>query len=196
MLIVGLTGGIGTGKTEVAKILRELGAEIISADEAAHEAYRSGTDGWREVVGEFGDGILGPDGEVDRVSLGVIVFDDRRALDRLNAIVHPRARAAVEDRIRDSVAAVVVVEAALLVEAGWSSMVDQVWVTVAGEDQVVERVRRRDHLDEEAIRARARTQMPDSERLTHADAVILNTGTPIELRERVTSLWRDLVASR
>ena len=197
MIVIGLTGGIGTGKTTVSKILQELGAEIIGADESGHEVYRRGTEAWRELVEAFGDGVLTADGEIDRSELAVVVFQDRHALERLNAIVHPRIRAAVEERIEELEGQgreVAVVEAALLVEASWGSLVDEVWVTVAPEDSVVERTRARNGLDSDAVRARIRSQAPREELLSHADAVIENGGSPRELRERVTALWHERMA--
>ena len=201
MFIIGLTGGIGTGKTEVAKLLRDLGAEVIGADGVAHEVYKRGAAGWKEVVAEFGEGVLAPDGEVDRAKLGAIVFQDDRARTRLNAIVHPKVRTLIESRIGKLGklgSEVVVVEAALLVEAKqqearWASLIDEVWVTDSPEDQVVERIRARDSLDNHAIRERIRSQIPREERLAHADVVIDNSGSPNELRDRVQRVWQDRV---
>ena len=93
MIVIGLTGGIGTGKTEVARILRELGAAVVNADLAAHEAYSKGSEGWAEIVAAFGEGVLTAEGSVDRSKLAALVFKDERALTRLNSIVHPRAPA-------------------------------------------------------------------------------------------------------
>ena len=198
MLVIGVTGGIGTGKTVVSRVLEDLGAEIIDVDEAAHETYRPGTEGWKEVVEGFGDGILAPGGEVDRRKLAGIVFKDRAALERLQEIVHPRARSATELRLREMQqrgVAVAVLVAPLLVEAGWSGLVDEVWVTVAPESQVIERVQSRDGLDVDAIMARVQSQISQEERLAHADAVIDNGGGLDELRDRVRELWRDRVAN-
>ena len=201
MFVIGLTGGIGTGKSEVARILRELGGAVIDADEVAHETYKQGTEGWREVVAEFGEDVLADSGDVDRSKLAGIVFEDKERLDRLNAIVHPRTRSAIEARIqelRESGTAVVVVEAPLLVEAmrreaRWVSRLDEVWVTDAAEDRVMERVRKRSHLDERAIKARIRSQIPREERNAHASALIDNGGTLEDLRERVRALWHARV---
>ena len=203
MIVIGLTGGIGTGKTEVAKVLGELGVEVISADEVAHETYRRGTQGWREVVAEFGGGVLGPDGEVDRRKLGEVVFRDERALERLNAIVHPKVRAAIEARLReqrDHGTKAVVVEAALLIEAKrqdarWTTLVDEVWVTDAPETKVVERVRARDSVDTDGVRARVLAQMPRAERVAEADVVIENSGTLEELRTKLRGIWVDRLAA-
>ena len=202
MLVIGLTGGIGTGKTAVASILRDLGAEIIGADEIAHEAYEPGTSGWQAVVDEFGEAVLTPGGEVDRHRLGAIVFQDKEKLERLNAIVHPRTRELIEQRIRQlktGGTAVVVVEVPLLVEAikrdsKWASIADEVWVTDADEDRVIERTRGRSQLDDRAIKARIRSQTSQKERLALADAVIDNNGSLEELRGRVHDLWRQRIS--
>ena len=202
MLVIGLTGGIGTGKTAVASILRDLGAEIIGADEIAHEAYEPDTSGWQAVVDEFGEAVLTPGGEVDRHRLGAIVFQDKEKLERLNAIVHPRTRELIEQRIRQlktGGTAVEVVEVPLLVEAikrdsKWASIADEVWVTDADEDRVIERTRGRSQLDDRAIKARIRSQTSQKERLALADAVIDNNGSLEELRGRVHDLWRQRIS--
>ena len=199
MFVIGLTGGIGTGKTEVAKILAELGAETISADQLAHETYRHGTSGWCEVVEEFGDGVLTTEGEVDRQKLGELVFNDEQALQQLNDIVHPRTRSIIEERIRafrKGGVAVVVVEVPLLVEAmrqeaKWLSFLDDIWVTVAPAVSVMDRIHGRDRLGTEAIRARMDSQTHEADRIEHAGAVIDNSGTMEDLRNRVQVLWHD-----
>ena len=197
MIVIGLTGGIGTGKSEVARFLEELGAVLVSADKLAHEAYRPGTETWQEVVDAFGDGVLLPNGEIDRRKLGPIVFADPGALARLNAIVHPRIYAMAEARIREHRAGdapAVVLEGALIIEAGWTPLVDEVWMTAAPEDEVVERLRARGHLPEEA-RARMRTQMPASERARHAQVIIDNAGDKASLRQRVLEVWEQRILS-
>lgn len=163
MFIIGLTGGIGTGKSQVARILERLGATVVNADLLGHEVYRPHTQGWREVVEAFGQDILAPSGEVDRKKLGAIVFNDPSALSKLNAITHPRIYKLAEERIRElgkQGAEVVVLEAALLVEAHWTPLVDEVWITVSPQKQVVRRLQARNNLHEEDIRARVQSQMP------------------------------------
>ena len=180
----------------MSKVLKDLGAEIISADELGHEAYRRGTEGWRQVVREFGESVLKPGGEVDRSKLGAVVFGDDHALSWLTAIVHPGIRRSVEERVREleeQGREVAVIEAALLLEAGWATLVDEVWVTVASIDQVVERVQSRDSLGSDAIRARMESQMLQADRLAHADAVIDNNGSLDELRDRVHVIWNARV---
>ena len=187
---------MGTGKTEVSKVLQELGAEAVHADDVAHEVYLRDTEGWREVVEEFGEGVLGPDGEVDRGRLAAVVFEDEGALKRLEAIVHPRARSMTKARLREleeQGREVVVVEVPLLLEAGWTSLVDEVWVTATSQEQVVDRIRSRNQLRKEAVMARVGRQMPQAERLEHADAVIDNNGSLPELQDRVRVLWQERV---
>ena len=196
MFVIGLTGGIGTGKTQASKLLEELGAAIIDADAVGHEAYRPHTEAWGAVVEAFGQDVIAPSGEVDRKKLGGIVFGDPKALRRLNAIMHPRMYSMVEERIdnlkqmgRD----VVVVEAALLLEAGWTALVDEVWSVSASEDRVVRRLARRNNLDQEAVRARIRSQMPQSQRTKQADILIDNSGSLADLRRRIQQLWNSRV---
>lgn len=201
--VVGLTGGIGTGKTEVAGILRELGAEVLSADHLAHETYLPGTSGWREIVDEFGQQVLTLGGEIDRKALGKMVFQDAARLDRLNAIVHPRTRELISERLRglkDGGCRVAVVEVVLLVEAiredaAWTSLIDEVWVVVAPEDTVVERVVVRGGLDAGAIRARVRAQATHDDRREIADVIIENRGSLGLLRESVEDLWQERLAT-
>ena len=199
MFVIGLTGGIGTGKSEVSRLLAELGAEVIEADRVAHEAYEPGTPGWREVLEAFGDRVLDADGWIDRKRLGGIVFDDEQARERLNAIVHPIVRQLLEERIaglgREG-AKFAVIEVPLLIEAikqqsRWTRMLDEIWVVTAPEEQVVKRVQTRSRLDEKAIRARIVSQATDQERIEHADAVIDNSGSLEGLRHEVTNLWRE-----
>jgi len=192
MKVIGLTGGIGSGKSTVSQFLRELGAVLIDADKAGHEAYQPNTETWREVVAAFGEQILTPDGEIDRKKLGGIVFSSPESLARLNLIVHPRMYEMMKAQIeeyRQRGVDVVVLEAAILLEAGWTPLVDEVWVTVAPEPTVVERTRERTGLPEEQILARIRSQMSSEERAKHADVVINNDGTQDELKAKVKELW-------
>ena len=192
MRVIGITGGIGTGKTEVATLLEALGAEVIDADLVAHETYAPGTEGFSEVVAEFGKGVLTASGQVDRRRLAETVFDDRAARERLQDIVHPRARAAVAGKLmsmREGRVEAAVLVAPLLVEAGWTDLVDEVWVTIAERDSVVDRVGRRDGLAPDAVEARIEAQASEDKRLACADAVVHNNGGLDELRERVTDLW-------
>ena len=199
MFVIGLTGGIGTGKTEVSNILRDHGAVIINADLVGHDAYKPDTPGWRAVVEAFGEAILAPTGEVDRKKLGPIVFNDPESMKRLNAIMHPRIFEMIAERIAKlsgEGSDVVVVEAALLIEANWTSLADEVWVSTSPQDEVVQRLQNRNMMDEQAIRARIDAQMPQQERINYADVVIDNRGSFAELRRQVDNLWDSRVSAR
>lgn len=198
MLVIGLVGGMGSGKTTVAEILSSLGAEVIHADLVGHEAYRPGTAGFAAVVDAFGDEIVGDGGTIDRRRLGARVFSEPGALDRLNSILHPLIRAEIERRIDDARRAnrtrAVVVEAAILLEAGWRSLVDQVWVVSASRDQVVMRLEHQRGMNASDVDARLERQLSDTQRRAAADRLIENQGTPDELRRAVSELWRDATA--
>lgn len=196
-ITIGLTGGIGTGKSTVARILAELGAHIINADSVGHEVYQPDTPGWRAVVAAFGTEIVDTDGTIDRRKLGRIVFSDPQALARLNAIVHPLIRDAVRERIEARRSAglqqPIVLEAAILLEAKWNAIVDVVWVVVAGLDDVIGRIATERRLSADEIQARAAAQMTEAERRRLADVIIENTGTPADLRRRVEAAWDDVM---
>jgi len=198
MKVVGLTGGIGSGKSTVSQFLAELGAVILDADKVGHEAFKPDTEIWREVVVAFGTGILAPSGEIDRQKLGEIVFGNPESLSRLNQIMHPRIYEIVKaklDGYRRQGARVVVLEAPLLVEAGWTSLVDEVWVTVASEPTVIKRLQERTGLSEPESLARIHSQLPSVERIRYAD-VVINTDCDLdELKAKVEALWRRLYTS-
>jgi len=191
---IGLTGGIGSGKSTVAAMLRELGAPVIDADLIGHEVYLPGTAGWQKVVDAFGLDIVAADGSIDRKRLGAIVFGAPAQLARLNAIVHPLIAERAAERIAEEQAkhpgVPVVLEAAVLIEAGWNRLVDQVWLVVAQRGAVVDRLILQRRLAPEAIEARMAAQLGDDERRRHADVIIENDGTLDELRQRVVTEWR------
>lgn len=198
MIVIGLTGGIGTGKSEVTSFLAGLGASVIDADVVGHEVYRKGTEGHSAVIDRFGPGVVGADGEIHRAALGRLVFGDPQALARLNSLVHPRIRKAVRERLsalRGAGAEVVVLEAAVLLEAGWEDMVDEVWVVEAPWEAVVSRLRPRFGGDEQAIAVRAGAQMTQEDRRRAADVTILNDGSMDRLRRRVERVYKARIQS-
>jgi dephospho-CoA kinase len=194
MRVIGLTGGIASGKSTVSRFLKELGGVVIDADRIGHEVLGSG-DVKRELMAVFGSQILTPGGSVSRRKLGKLVFGNPQALARLNRIMHPRIATRVEARLercrRDGVK-MVVVEAALLLEAGWASLADEVWVTVASEATVLKRLKERSGLSDVESRARLRAQLSVAERLKRADVVIDTDCRLDELRARVVGLWQEL----
>jgi dephospho-CoA kinase len=197
VITIGLTGGIGSGKTTAAAILAELGAAVIDADKVGHAVYAPGTTGWRRVVDAFGTAIIAPDGSVDRKRLGSIVFADQPRLEQLNAIVHPLIAEAIHTQIAERRTAdsqtPIVVEAAVLLEANWQTLVDEVWLVVASPSAVIERVENQRGLSRAAIEARIASQLSDTERRSRADVVIDNSGSLAQLRAQLERLWRERV---
>ena len=199
MKVVGLTGGIGSGKSTVAQFLVELGAVAIDTDKIGHEALKPDTEVWREVVATFGRQILTPDGNINRKKLGDIVFGNPESLLKLNRIMHPRIYERVKAQLegyRQRGVDVVVLEAPLLLEAGWTSLVDEVWITVATESTVLRRLKERVGLSETESLARLRSQLPVEKRVSHADVIINNDGDLHELKAKVKKLWQGLHSHR
>jgi dephospho-CoA kinase len=195
--IIGLTGGIGSGKSTVAQFLEELGAVVIDADKVGHEVLRSDAEVKQEVVAAFGKGVLIPGGSISRKKLGRMVFTNPESLPKLNMIMHPRIAAVVKAQLegyRKEGARVVVVEAPLLLEAGWASLVDEVWVTVASEATVLERLRGRAGFSEAEALKRIRSQMSAAERVGRASVVIDTDCSLDELKEMIGGLWRELTS--
>lgn len=195
MLTIGLTGGIGSGKSEASGILRELGALVIDADIVGHETYRNGQPAWDEIVEAFGDDVIGSDGEIDRRELGKVVFDDPGSLKRLTNIVWPKIRESLKDRMageRDGGETnVLVVEAAVLFEAGWENLFDEIWVVTAPEKDVLERLESQRNQKPEQTRARVRAQMTNDEREKRADVMVRNDEDRAALAATVKQLWTD-----
>jgi dephospho-CoA kinase len=195
MKVIGLTGGIGSGKSTVSALLAEMGATVLDADKVGHQAYEPGSETWHEVVKAFGREILAEDETIDRSKLSGIVFADPEALARLNGIMHPRMYRMMEARIdefRRRGVEVVVLEAAILIEANWVPLADEVWVTVASEATVIRRVKERTGWSEEQIQSRIRSQLSNEERSKHARVVITNDGSLEELWGVVAGLWKGL----
>jgi len=195
MKVIGLTGGIGSGKSTVSQFLAELGAVILNADEVGHEAFKPDTEIWRKVVAAFGRQILTPDGNIDRKKLGDIVFGNPESLSRLNQIMHPRMYNMVKAQLeeyRQQGTRVVVLEAPLLLEAGWTSLVDEVWVTTAPEATVLKRLKERSGMSQAESLTRIRSQLSSAERVRQAD-VIINTDCDLdELKSKVKELGQRL----
>ncbi len=196
MKIIGLTGGIGSGKSTTARFLTELGAEVIDLDRVGHEALKKGSKAYKQAVHEFGEIVLDKAGEIDRAKLGGIVFSDRETLKRLNKIVHPVIDRAVAETIKECHrrgTKVVVLEAAAMLEAEKAWQVDEIWVTVAPEKVVLERIKERSGYNEAEAKSRIRSQMTNEERIRQAKVVINTDGTLDELKARVNAEWEKLL---
>lgn len=195
MITIGLTGGIGSGKSTVSAMLAHHGAYMLNADQVGHEAYLPGGPAWQDVADAFGPEVVGPTREIDRKQLGAIVFSDPAALARLNTIMHPVIYRMIEDRLADlrqQEIPVTVVEAALLLEARWDVLVDLIWVTWAPEDVVVDRLCRRNGVEPEEARRRMASQMPPQEKLRRAHAIIDTNCSLDDLERHMADLWTGL----
>jgi dephospho-CoA kinase len=192
---LGITGGIASGKSAVAGMLRELGFRVIDADALGHQVIELGTPAYREIVNEFGAGVVGADGRIDRGKLGALVFADRGKLERLNAFVHPRVEEAMVRQFaeweKSGVADAAFVEAALLVEAGYQKNLDGLLVALCRPEQQLERLLARGLSDVEA-RHRIAAQMPAEEKLKFATEKIDCSGTLEETRQQVEALAKKL----
>jgi dephospho-CoA kinase len=196
MLLVGLTGGLGAGKSTVARMLRERGAVVIDADELARRALDPGTPAYQQVCDLFGDEVVMPDGRLDRRAVAAQAFADEGKRRALESIVHPevfRGLAETLERHRDT-DAVVVFDAALLVETGFHRESDVVVVVSAPLEDQVSRAKKERALTKEEARSRIAAQMSDEDRQAVADIVIRNDGSLEDLERQVDALWQDLQA--
>jgi len=194
MRVIGLTGGIGSGKSTVAGFLAGLGVVIIDADKIGHEILESDDEVRRQAIDTFGQNIIAPGGKIDRKKLGNIVFDNPEALSRLNRIMHPRISEAVKaqlEQYRRQGVDIVVIEAPLLIEAGWDTKVDEVWITTAPRAAIFKRLEQLGLSRTEAM-ARIRSQLPDREQVNHADVVINTDCSLDELEGKVGKIWREM----
>lgn len=193
--VIGLTGGIGSGKSTVAKALEEQGAIVLSADLVGHEVYLPGRPAWQEVVDAFGRDIVAADGTIDRKLLGAKVFADARELKRLNSIVHPRMKGMMRERLAElerQGAKIAVLEAALLLDAGWDDLTDEIWSTVVAAEIAARRAAERSGLAVEQVLERIKAQMTNEERIQRS-TVVIDTDCDIEgTRRRTLEEWGRL----
>ena len=198
MKTIGLTGGIGSGKSTVSKILADLGAFVIDADKVGHEIYLPGKEAWEQVTQAFGQDIVADDQTIDRKKLGAIVFGSPEALKQLNAIVHPIMFKEILQRIQakraEGSTQPIVVEAAILIEANWLPLADEVWVVVTDKSAVIERVAEQRGMVAADTEARIANQLSNEERLKHANTVIHNDGSLEDLRQQIQHAWDQLGA--
>ena len=195
MLVIGLTGGIGTGKSELSHILRDLGAVVIESDKVAHQSYEPGTTAHGLIVKLFGEDVLDGSGFIDRKSLGKIVFADTARRLELEKIVWPATRKLTlalleKETVRGT--RVVVVEVPKLFESGWDKVADVVWTVEAPQSVVIQRVERRSGMSELDTKARIAAQFTRQERVDRADIVIENDATLEDLRNQISKLWESI----
>ncbi len=196
MMFVGLTGGIASGKNLVATVFSSLGAHVIDADKIVHELLEPGQQAWEEVLAYFGNDIMLPDKTIDRRKLGEIVFCDPGKRAWLNNCLHPKVFEAYSAQIRHMAErqpdAIVVFNAALLIETGYHRKMDKVVVVYASEQDQLMRLKERDHFTDEQALARIRSQMPLSEKRAQADYEIDNTGPRENTERRATDVFKQL----
>ena len=191
MYTIGLTGGIGTGKSEVLSILRDLGASTVQADLLAHEIYSPGKPAWQDIIHTFGSEIITAEQQINRKKLGEIVFADKNKLSKLNQIVHPRIFEHLKELIEKQEMAgvrLLVIEAAILIEAEWTEIVDSVWVVKASKSIIIDRLKGKTTLSEKQITQRINAQISDAKRQEKANEIITNNGDKSELRDQVRKL--------
>lgn len=196
MKVIGLTGGIASGKSTVSILLKDKGAVIIDADEISRKLMKKGTTTYKKVIKCFGDKLLDKYKNINRKKLGKLVFSDKNALKALNDITHP----AIIDEIKRNLTEltkkgeqIIVIDAALLLEVGLDSVVDEVWVVAVNEKTQLERLMKRDKmLDKEQAVARIKSQMSLQERLKYADKIINNNKNIEYTKLQVNNLWKEL----
>ena len=196
MKIIGLTGGIGSGKTSVAAKLRALGARVFDADEAAKNAVLPGTEGFLKVVETFGPQIVDADGKLNRMALAEIVFNDKESLKRLEEIIHSYVWQETDkflNACREAGERAVILDIPLLSECGWHQKVDEVWLVVLPVEKQIMRTMKRSGMTAEAVQARIAVQMPLDEKKKYATLVIDNSGAWEETEKQVITAWEKAV---
>ncbi|QXE89352.1 dephospho-CoA kinase [Geomonas subterranea] len=199
MRIIGLTGGIASGKTSAAQLFEKLGAAVIDADQLAREVVQPGEEALARIAETFGDKVLNPDGTLNRAALGGIVFADPSARRTLEGITHPAIKKRAEEklrRLREAGTGTAFYVAPLLFEAGITSRVHEVWVVYLDRETQIERLMVRDGLSREAALSRIASQMPMEEKKKLGKIVIDNRGSREDLEAQVLKLWREEIADR
>ncbi|MDS1030752.1 dephospho-CoA kinase [Bacillota bacterium LX-D] len=198
MLVIGLTGGIASGKSTVAKKLESLGAKLTDADQISREIVRKGQPAWQEIIRYFGENILLDSGEINRKALANIIFSDLEARAFLNSITHYRIKQIAREQIdtyrREKKVKLIVLDAALLIETGLNQEVEQIWLAACSQETQIKRLMARDNLNYGQAIARIKSQMPLKEKLDYADIIINTEGTIEYTLEQVENLWAKYVA--
>ncbi len=197
MRLIGLTGGIGSGKSSVSRILAELGAYVVDADQIAHQLQARGRPVWRAIWEQFGWPVLTADGSVDRKKLGYHIFSDGKARESLNRIVHPPVQSEIKRLVKDAESqggSLAVLDVPLLIEGGLYRVVDTIWVVYTEPRQQIERICLRDGVSRETAERRLQAQMPLKDKVALADVVIDNRGDLATLEEEVRGLWQRVAA--
>ena len=196
-IVIGLTGGIASGKSTVGKELHELGAVHIDADKLGHSVYEKDTHAYNQIISTFGEELKGESGEIDRRKLGGIVFSSKDEMKKLTDIVWPEIRKKAEEiieREREKQTKCVVLEAAILIEAGWNASVDKVWVVSVPREKAVERMRERNGFSKEEAEKRIDSQLTNEEREREADVTIVNDSSLLSLKQKVHEAYQTMTS--
>lgn len=197
MTVIGLTGGIASGKSTAAALLKAYGAIVLDADRIGHRVYEPGTSGFQAVVNEFGHDLVAADGTINRQLLGGKVFGDPAQMTRLTDIVWPEIRKLAAEEIADlrkrDDQSIIVLEAAVMIEANWLDLVDEVWIVTVPPEIARARLVARNNLTEEQAQARIDSQLTNKERLQYADVKIENGGTLEQFEQKIEREWKRLL---
>lgn len=200
MKLVGLTGGIATGKSTVSKMLQELGIPVIDADEVYWKLSQKGNRVWTAIWQTFGEKYFLPDGELDREALGNLIFSNHKSREKLNQITHPIVKDEMMNILQkiknEQDPVLVVMDVPLLFEAGWDQWMDEVWVVVVPEEIQIERLMKRDNLTKEEAMLRIRSQMSIQEKKSMAHRVIDNSGSINDTRKQLESILKEHIYRR
>lgn len=195
MQVIGITGGIATGKTTIAKYLYGLGAYIIDADEIGRIVVKKGTEGYNKIFDVFGSQYFFPDGELDRKKLGKLVFNNALELEKLNKITYPLIKRQIKrilSLLREEKQKIVIIDAAILIESGWYSMVDQVWLVVIDKTTQIQRLMERNHLSYREALSIINSQMDSKEKEKYSDRIIYNVGDEASVLNQIKVYWDEL----
>ncbi len=199
-MIIGLTGGIATGKTTISQFFHRLGAKIVDADKIAHEVLKKGNKGWEKVLSAFEENILNEDGEINRSLLGKIIFNNPEKKRKLEEIVHPIIIKKIKEQLKELKGQagetgsnkVIILDAPLLYETGLDRLVDQSWVVYTDKATQLRRLQQRDDLSLEEAHKRIKYQIPLEEKCRRADRIINNNGDIVKLQEELLAIWREI----
>ncbi|SDC30460.1 MULTISPECIES: dephospho-CoA kinase [unclassified Candidatus Frackibacter] len=194
-MLIGLTGGIASGKSTVSNILKSLGVSVIDADLIAKEIVEPGKAAWQKIVDYFGKEILLPNQNLNRQKLGDIIFNNQAAREKLNQITHPYVISEIEARVkklREEGEEVIVVDVPLLIESNMVDIFDEIWVVYVSRKTQIQRLMERDQIDYEDAIAKIEAQLSLDKKKEYADRLIINEGSKDELKDKVLSIWRDI----
>ncbi|MFA6078808.1 MAG: dephospho-CoA kinase [Candidatus Omnitrophota bacterium] len=193
MLVIGLTGGFCTGKSCAADVFKSLGAKVLDADSIAHQSLKKGAAGYKKIVKAFDRGILDRRGEIDRKKLAEIVFNEKKALKKLERIIHPGVIRSIKRAIREARKNdIIVIDAPLLIEAGLEKLADKLVVVKASQKNQIIRSNRKYRTKKEECLTRIRCQIPLKDKIKMADFVIDNDGTKKDTKEQIMEIWRKV----